>query len=80
MKILKFSIIFVDEPPHIRDHREHVAAVEEKRRQLRERHHGADFLFLAPTTSGMSTIKPEENERLLGISKIFIKYYTHLMS
>ncbi|KAF8362616.1 hypothetical protein PRIPAC_89539 [Pristionchus pacificus] len=39
-------------PPHIREHREHVAAVEEKRRQLRERHHGADFLFLAPTTNG----------------------------
>ncbi|GMS91763.1 hypothetical protein PENTCL1PPCAC_13938, partial [Pristionchus entomophagus] len=38
-----------NEPSHIRDH---MAAVDEKRRQLNGRHHGADFLFLSPTSAG----------------------------
>ncbi|GMR34560.1 hypothetical protein PMAYCL1PPCAC_04755, partial [Pristionchus mayeri] len=42
-----------NEPDHIRDHREHVDAVEEKRRQMNGKHHGADFLFLSPTRGGI---------------------------
>lgn len=62
---VEILIIFVDGPPHIREHREHVAAVEEKRRQLRERHHGADFLFLAPTTNGKSSKNGTREEGLM---------------